>query len=108
MQTCRSKMRRAARSLLAENDTTQTLSQAAVLRSTFARGRTAGESFRSMLNRASGQAARRSSSTGMGSVPPIRALDSSRCVIRAIRPVLLVTRSSFRSWKATRTPSDVA
>ena len=73
MHTGRSSARRAARSLLAEKETTQTRSHALVRRSTRASGATAGASFTSMLNRTSGQAASRSSSTGIGSVPPMRA-----------------------------------
>ena len=78
MQTGRSSTRRAARSRLAENEVTHTRSQAPVRRSTPASGPIAEASFRSMLNRTSGHAASRSSSSGMGSVPPIRAWATSR------------------------------
>ncbi len=108
MQTCRSNTRRAARSLLAENEVTQTRSQAPVRRSTALSGSTAGASFRSMLNRTSGQAPSRSSSTGIGSVPSISAAATSRCLILATRPGRPVTRARERSWKAMRTPSSVA
>ena len=88
MQTCRSNTRRAARSLLAENEVTHTRSQAPVRRSTAASGSTAGASFRSILNRTSGQAPSRSSSNGIGSVPSISAAATSRWFILAIRPGL--------------------
>ncbi len=78
MHTCWSSTRRAARSLLAENDVTQTRSQAPVRRSTTASGSIAGASFRSTLNRTSGQAPSRSSSSGIGSLPLISAVARSR------------------------------
>ena len=77
MQTGRSSRTRAACSRRAENEVTHTRSQARVRRSTSIMGRIAGTSFRSMLNRSSGQAPRRSSISGIGSVPPIRAAVTS-------------------------------
>ena len=108
MHTGRSSARRGARSLLAENENTQTRSQALGRRSTRARGAMAGASFTSMLKRTPGQAPSRSSSTGIGSVPSMRAPAMSRWFRREIRPGCPVTRSSVRSWKATSTPSAVA
>ena len=78
MHTGRSSARRAARSLRAENEVTQTRSQAPVRRSTAASGAIAGASLRSMLNRTSGQAPSRSSSSGIGSVPSISAVATVR------------------------------
>jgi H+/gluconate symporter-like permease len=97
MQTGRSRSARAACSLRAENDVTHTLSQARVRRSTSIMGLMAGTSFRSMLNRSPGQALIRSSISGIGSVPLIRAAAISRYCIRAIRPVRSVARSRVRS-----------
>src|SRR5262249_5106658 len=64
MHTGRPRARRVARSRLAENDARQTRSQAFVRRSTSGSGAIAGASFTSRLNRTSGHAASRSSSTG--------------------------------------------
>ena len=97
MHTGRPSARRVARSLLAEKETTQTRSQALVRRSTPASGAIAGASFTSMLNRTSGHAASTSSSTGIGSVPPMRAPAISLRVSRHTRPGRPVTRSSVRS-----------
>jgi len=108
MQTGRGSLRRTARSRRAENEVMQTRSHAAVRASTLTSGRTAGLSLTSMLNRTSGQAPSRSSSRGIGSVPPMRAAETSLSGSRAIRPVRSVTRSSVRSWNATRAPSAVA
>ena len=108
MQTGRPRARRVARSRLAENDTTHTRSQALVRRSTSGSGAIAGTSFTSRLNRTSGQAASRSSSSGIGSVPSIRAADSSAWLSRRTRPSWPQTRVSVLSWKATSTPSAVA
>ena len=88
MHTGRSSARLVARSLLAEKETTQTRSQALVRRSTRASGAIAGASFTSMLNRTSGQAPSTSSSTGIGSVPPMRAPAISLRVSRAYPPRL--------------------
>jgi len=108
MHTGRSRARRAARSLLAEKETTQTRSHALVRRSTRASGATAGASFTSMLKRTSGQAASRSSRIGIGSVPPTRARAISLSVSRETRPGWPVVRPSVRSWNARSTPSAVA
>ena len=108
MHTGRSSARRAARSRLAEKETTHTRSHALVRRSTPASGATAGVSLRSMLNRTSGQAASTSSRTGIGSAPATRTPARSLMVSRQTRPGWPVTRSSVRSWKATSTPSAVA
>ena len=108
MHTGRPRARRVARSRLAEKETTQTRSQALVRRSTSASGAIAGTSFTSRLNRTSGQAASRSSSTGIGSVPPMRAAASPRGSAGAPGPAWPETRSSVLSWKATSTPSAVA
>ena len=78
MQTGRDMARRAAASRWAENEVTHTRSQAAVRSSTSASGRTAGTSLISTLNRMSGQAVSRSSKSGIGSVPPIRAAATRR------------------------------
>ena len=73
MHTGRSSSTRAACSRRAENEVTHTRSQAPVRRSTSIIGRMASTSFRSTLNLRSGQAVIRSSMSGIGSVPPIRA-----------------------------------
>ena len=78
VHTGRPSARRAARSRRAENEQTQTRSQAAVRRSTPASGAIAAGCLMSMLNRASGQLPSRSSSFGIGSRPSIRAVATVR------------------------------
>jgi hypothetical protein len=108
VHTGRGSSRRVALSRSPENEVRQTRSQAFVTRRTSTSGLIAGESFTSMLKRASGQAMSKSAMTGIGSVPPILAPATWDQVSSAILPVLSVTRSSVRSWNATTTPSEVA
>lgn len=107
MHTGRDSARRAAASLLEENEQMHTRSQAPVRRNAPASGATTGASFTSRLNRASGQAVSRSSSSGMGSRPPMRAVATSRQGSWEMRPVRSVARSRVLSWKATSVPSAV-
>jgi len=97
MQTGWSSTRRALHSRAAENEQIQTRSQALVRRRTWTSGAITGPSLISMLKRTSGQAASRSASTGMGSVPPIRAVAISASGSRDTRPGRPVTRSRVRS-----------
>ena len=71
-------------------------------------GPMAGSSFTSMLNLVSGKAASRSSSSGMGSRPLIRAAATSRCGIRAIRPDRSVVPVQGVIVEGDQTPSAVA
>ncbi len=114
MQTGRSSSRLVALSLAAENEVMQTRSQAPVLRIRSASGRAAGASLTSMLNRTSGQAPRRSSSSGIGSVPGDLGLRDLpwRAGWRSRRPGRLPGRASCRGmpraprrpWRARRSP----
>jgi hypothetical protein len=97
VQTGLPSSRLASRSLNAENEVMQTRSQEAVLRISSASGLAASPALTSMLNRTSGQAPRRSSSSGIGSVPPIRAAATSRAGREAIAPARSVTRSRVLS-----------
>ena len=85
----------------------QTRSHAPVRLSTPASGSTVPASLRSMLNRRSGNVPRTSSSSGIGSVPPTRAADTSRQGSLLTRPARSVARLRPASWKAISFPSAV-
>ena len=99
--------RSTARRRASENDATHTRSHDRVRLTASTSGPTAPATLTSTLSRTSGQVPSTSSSSGTGSVPPMRAVRTTSHGSRATAPVPSVTRSRTSSWKATSRESAV-